>query len=151
MFEFKKKKRENIQNSPRNFQLWMKVENRRTKDELAALVETMGGICFRCRERGRRARAPFVKRLAHCRIQARVHLTPSATSTIRESRTYVNWPAHRRPGAIDIGRTASGEILLTGIGRGRFASDGPSFPMLRVVHVSSNCSELNPRKPAIHD
>ena len=67
----------------------------------------MGSICFRCRERGRRARAPFVKRLAHCRIQARVHLTPSATSTIRESRTYVNWPAHRRLGAIDIGRIHS--------------------------------------------
>lgn len=37
-----------------------------------------------------RIRASFVKGLGRCQNQIRMHLTPSATSTIRESRTYAN-------------------------------------------------------------
>lgn len=37
-----------------------------------------------------RITASFVKGLGRCQNQSRVHLTPSATSTIRESRTYAN-------------------------------------------------------------
>jgi len=50
-----------------------------------------------------RITASFVKSLARCQSQSRVHLTRwSATSTIRESRTYGNWPAHGRTRTINI-------------------------------------------------
>lgn len=148
MFRLKRKKRIRKVSCdfPRNFRSWMKVGNRRDRRISPVLVETIWNICFRCRERGRRVRVPFVKRLAHCRILARVHLTPSATSTIRESRTYVNWPAHHRPPAIDIGRTVSVKFCWP-------ESKGTALPPMdhRFPCSESNCSTLNPRKLAVYD
>lgn len=86
-------------------------------------------------------RAVCQTRLARCRIQTRVHLTPSATSTIRESRTYANWPAHNLSSPPFRNRyktDADGEILLTGIRRKRLPPRIPNLPRLIVRYQTGN-------------